>query len=300
LTPTLHFALARSAVIYVSNPRTDSVVVFASAARGNAAPVRRIAGARTGLSAPVALAMDRQHNLYVANRTGASVTVYGTLANGDVAPLRTLRVPATAEALAVALGPKGDAFVATCPRTGAPWPPAIVHFPAGATECDYVIAGPRTGLTCPVGLAVDSGGHLYVANTFGGVVSAFAAHAVGDVAPLRSFTAATSSTRAIACGAGTLLLTGPGVYLYASAGTPANGPAAVFGPSPSLSLRYASGVAIDALAQEPIVYVADYAARALQVIETTGVAPHLAVARVGAIQGVATGLDGPVGVLCAP
>jgi DNA-binding beta-propeller fold protein YncE len=288
-------------VIYVSNFRAASVTVFRPTARDNAAPVRTIAGARTGLSGPLGLAIDAQDLLYVANRTGAGVTVHGPTAHGDVAPVRTLRVPASAEALAVAVGPDGDVFVATVPRAGAAGcPPAIVHFRTRATESDYAIAGPLTGLTCPVGLAFHPGGQLYVANALGGVVSAFAADAIGNASPLQSFTAATSSTRAIACGAGMLLLTGPGVYLYPSAGTPANGPAAAFGPSSSFSLRYASGIAIDAHTQPPIVYVADYTAGAVHVIETVGVPPYLAVAKASAIKGPATRLDGPVGVLCAP
>jgi hypothetical protein len=285
-------------VIYVSNFRGDSVVVFTAEAEGNAAPVRALAGAQTGLSGPVGLAMDRRRSLYVANRTGAGVTVYGATANGDVAPLRTLRVPATTQALAVAVNVDGDAWVATCPRPGAPCPPAIVHFSAGATESDYAIAGPRTGLTCPVGLALHRGDLLYVANAFGGVVSAFPTDAVGDASPLWSFTAATSSTRAIACGAGALVLTGPAVYLYASG--PPDGPAAVFGRSSVPSLQYAVGVAIDALAGNPVICVADYAAGALRIIDTVGAPPRPAVANVRAIEGAMTGLDGPIGVLCAP
>jgi len=285
-------------VIYVSNFKADSVVVFTPEAGGNAAPVHAIAGGQTGLSGPVGLAIDGQCNLYVANRTGAGVTVYGAAANGDVAPLRTLRVPATTQALAVALGLDGNAWVATCPRAEATCPPAIVHFPPGATESDYAIAGPHTGLTWPVALASCPGGLLYVANAFGGVVSAFATDAVGDASPLQSFTAATSSTRAIACGADTLVLTGPGIYLYA--GVPPNGPAAVFGRSSVLSLQYASGVALDARAENPVIYVADYAADALRIIDIAGAPPRLAVAHARAIEGAMTGLDGPVGVLCAP
>jgi len=286
-------------VIYVSNFGAHSVTVFAPTARGNTSPVRTIAGARTGLAGPLGLTADAQNNLYVANRASATVTVYAPTADGDAAPLRTLRPPGAVEVLAVAVGAQGDVFIATCARgvTGAT---AIVHYPAGADESDFAIAGPRTGLTCPVGLAFHPDGTLLVANAFGGVVSAFATAAVGNMPPLWSFTAATSSTRGIACSADALLLTGPGIYLYPNTATPPSGPAAVLGPSPSLPLRYATGIAVDARATAPTVYVADYAARVLHVIRPTGLPPALGLAEVSAIAGAATGLDGPVGVHCAP
>ena len=287
-------------MIYVSNFGNQSVTVYAPAARGNCAPVRRIAGPRTALAGPLGIAVDVRNNLYVANRANATVTVYGPTADGDVVPVRTLRAPGNADVLAVAIGSDGGVFVATCARRAGGGATAVVHYPAAADESDYSIAGPRTGLTCPVGLAVDPGGTLFVANAFGGVVSAFAAGAAGNAAPLWSFTAATSSTRSIACRAGALLLTGPGIYLYPSAATSSTRPAAVFGSSPSLPLRHASGGAIDGHATAPTLYVADYTAHALHVIRTAGVPPNLSVAEPSVIEGAATGLDRPVGVLCTP
>jgi len=287
-------------VIYVSNFGNHSVTVYASTARANHAPLRRIAGPRTALAGPVGLALDARNHLYVANRTGGVVTVYGPTADGNAAPLRMLRPSGNAYVLAVAVGAEGDVFAATCARSAHGGAPSLVHFAAGADESDYAIAGPHTGLTCPVGLALHPGGRLLVANALGGVVSAFAAGAAGDTSPLWSFTAATSSTRGIACSADTLLVTGPGIYLYPVAAPPPRRPVAVLGPSPSLPLRYASGVAIDARAAAPTVCVADYAARALHVIRTAGVAPCLGLAESSVIEGTATGLDGPVGVVCAP
>jgi DNA-binding beta-propeller fold protein YncE len=276
-------------VIYVSNFGAHSVTVFAPRARGNVAPIRTIAGANTCLSGPLGLAVDAQNNLYVANRTAVGVVVYAPTADGNVAPLRNLCVPEMSEALAVAIGPKEDVFVSTSPRHGSDCgATAILHFPFEVAESDYAIAGPLTGLTYPVGLAVDRDGTIYVANAFGGVVSAFAAGAVGNALPMRSFSAATSSTQGIACGAKTLLLTGPGVYLYPSAITPVARPAAIFARSASLPLEYPGGITIDTGGAAPILYVADYAAHAVHVIHTAGVPPRLAVMWTSAIKGPAT------------
>jgi hypothetical protein len=74
----------------------DTVRVFSSSATGDVEPCRVIAGERTGLREPVALALDRENQLYVANfrkqqKTDLNrVTVYDAWAAGDTAPNRTL------------------------------------------------------------------------------------------------------------------------------------------------------------------------------------------------------------------
>ena len=226
------------------------------------------------------MGVDRRGNLYVANR-GGGVTVYPPEAEGDVAPLRTLCAGGRVEALVVGAG--GDLFVSLWPNGNtAGGPASILHFPQERQRSDYAISGPRTALTYPVGLALGADRTLHVANAFGGVVAAFAPDARGDVAPLRRFTAATSSTQALACGAGVLLLSGSAVYVYADPADPVGRPqpAAVFARSSRLPLQCASGVAIDVHSTPPIVCIADYAANLVHVVRTSGVAPRLAVAAV--------------------
>lgn len=63
-----------------------SVTVFASGAMGDVAPVRTIAGPRTGLRFPSAVAVDARGQRYVANRAANSVTVYSSNARGNAAP----------------------------------------------------------------------------------------------------------------------------------------------------------------------------------------------------------------------
>lgn len=286
-------------LIYVSNFNSDSISVFAPRACGNAAPVRRIAGARTRLRGPIGMAVDAERKLYVANRGGTGITVYAPDADGNVAPRRVLNAAGLQAAEALAIGPSGDAFVSSWSSGVAARCAAIFHFGVDAERSDYAISGPRTGLTYPVGLAIDEQGALLVANAFGGVVGAFAAGAIGNALPLRSFTAATDSTQGIAYGARMLVLSGACVCLYAGGAGAGAKPASVFARSTLLPLRRPGGVAIDVGVAPPIVCVADFAACAVYLIRTAGVAPQLSVASVSAIEGPATGLYGPIGVLVA-
>jgi hypothetical protein len=234
----------------------------------------------------------------VANRRAATVTVYAPAARGNAAPPRTLHAPALHSAEGLALGPDGGVFASSCPDDGVTGPATIVHFVADGVRCDYTIAGSRTGLTYPVGLALAHDGSLFAANAFGGVVSAYAADARGNVLPLRSFTAATANTQGIACDARALLVSGAFVCVYAACAGAGALPAAVLGRSTMLPLGCAAGVAILAGAQAPIVGVAD-SAGAVHVIRTCGIAPALRIASVDSIAGPATGLEGPAGILLA-
>jgi len=286
-------------VIYVSNFNSDSVSVFEANAHGNAAPVRRIAGPRTRLRGPIGIAVDAERNLYVANRGGTGVTVYPPDADGDVAPWRVLSSAGMQAAEALAVGPTGAAFVSSWPSDDGSRGAAIYHFGNATEQSDYAIAGSRTGLTYPVGLAIDEQDALLVANAFGGVVSAFAAGATGNALPLRSFTAATCSTQGIAYGARMLLLSDGCVWLYSGGVAAGATPSAVFARSALLPWRRPAGVAIDVGVAPPLVCVTDFAASAVYLIRTAGVAPQLRVESVSSIDGPATRLDGPIGVLVA-
>ena len=101
-------AVDRQGYLYVANAQNreadDTVRVFAPGADGDASACRVIAGPRTGLSRPSALAIDGKDHLYVGNWSGpgsshspSSITVFDTSATGDVAPIRTLEGGNTAD-----------------------------------------------------------------------------------------------------------------------------------------------------------------------------------------------------------
>ena len=87
----LAIATPVAADVYVGNFAPPSVTVYAPGAVGNAAPVRTISGALTGLVSPESVTVDVVNNeLYVTDFFGTAIRVYALGANGNVAPLRTI------------------------------------------------------------------------------------------------------------------------------------------------------------------------------------------------------------------
>jgi len=290
---------SQSEVIYASNSTEDRIAVFPPGACGDVVPARIIEGGRTGLAEPRGLSLDAWGRLHVANRKTATVTVYAPGAQGNAAPLRVLGAGTMHTAEAIAIGHDGDVFVASRTNGTIGGQASIVHFRSRSTHSDYTITGPRTGLTYPVGLALADDGTLLVANAFGGVVAAYAAGSRGDAAPLRSFTAATTSTQGLACCASTLVVSGMSVYVYSSDAGAGAQPAAVLARCAMLPLGCAGVVAIQVARGTPgtLIGVADSSHAAVHLIRTCGVAPALRVAAVASIAGPATGLGATVGGL---
>lgn len=302
-TPTSNASAAPG--IYVTN-QNNSVTVFALDATGNAAPARTITGANTGLSLPIGIGVDHQGNLFVANREGGTIGVFPVTASGNVAPTRSITSPGMGSPQGIAFGPGDDLYVATCPNCGGGngGDTGVFHFAANATASDYEIAGSNTGFTVPVGVNLDKDKNVYVANAFGGNVAVFAAGNSGNTMPIRSFTmnasgnaqsqslGANSGANALAIG-----MPGRGVQLYdTTAGGGAVDPVATLATSTAFPLSYPAGVFFDNSVTPPIVYVNDYGASAIYVIQTAGTAPNLTIASVRTIQGAATGLSAPLGI----
>jgi hypothetical protein len=83
-------------LLYVGNDGNNSITVYPHTASGNVAPVKVIAGPKTGISDPGQLALDGQNNLYVANgkfgttSISPAILVFAHGANGNVAPIRKI------------------------------------------------------------------------------------------------------------------------------------------------------------------------------------------------------------------
>jgi hypothetical protein len=271
------------ALLYVCNFEADSVAAFADAAHGDTAPLRTIRGPRSGLHRPVGIALDGHGRLHVANAVeDAGVTVHSALADGDATPLHRLLIRGVLRAIAV--GPDGDLFVARTSSRGHP-APAVLHVPEGASCSDRILCGPATGITHPVGLALDGRRRLFVVNAFGGIVAIHAAAAEGDMAPLRAFTPACGDARSVVVGAGALVVGGTCVCVYdIDAGRGAR-PLGVFGHSPTLALQGADGLALGTTPRPSTLRVVDLAARTVHAIGPSALP---------ALHGDATGLDGPI------
>ena len=100
--------------IYVLNSATATITVYSTFNFGvigkttlqNQAPIAIIAGPKTKLKQPVAIAVDASGDIYVANQAGGpvvpggglrqgTITVYPAGSHGDVAPATTIKGSAT-------------------------------------------------------------------------------------------------------------------------------------------------------------------------------------------------------------
>lgn len=69
-----------------------SIAVFAGSAEGNAKPLRRITGSRTGLNWPMGVDVDEQRDeIIVANYGDNSIRYYRRASSGDVEPVRIIK-----------------------------------------------------------------------------------------------------------------------------------------------------------------------------------------------------------------
>lgn len=166
------------------------VTVYAPGAKGNIAPVGRIAGKETGIAEPQGVALDSGGRIYVTNgcvhrfegdphkslrdqlRCWQSVTVFNRGADGDAAPIATIfgAQPGEYDPKGVMVDPKGEIYVAWCPVNQ---PGAITIYPGNSSGDVKPIAmitdGADTELNGPVGIALDSSGQIYALNANDGV-----------------------------------------------------------------------------------------------------------------------------------
>jgi hypothetical protein len=191
--------------LYVANdvdPADAAILVFALGASGNAAPVRILKGAQTGLGGPIGMALDLVHNeLVVVNykvTAGGSITVYPRTFQGNVAPLRTIQGSLTGfnrpQALALDLAHNelllANSFFDNTISLG-----EILVFPrtgSGNIASTRKITGPNTGLCNPIGMTFDRvHDELVITNAAVNIVCdpSVVVHAragTGNVAPVRA------------------------------------------------------------------------------------------------------------------
>src|ERR1700678_3743842 len=206
-------ALDAGGKIYVLNsaqsPRGSSITVYPPLATGigilNEAPVATIAGSKALLDDPTGVAVDSEGNIYVANESGGpaerherndrgKVTVYPVGSDGNVAPIATISGSRTGLSypLGIALDSSGNIFVTntyTGNTRGSPPNSSVTVYRAGSNGNATpiaVIAGENTDLDYPQGIALDSGGNLYVEGIVSGVgssVNVYPSGSSGNVSP---------------------------------------------------------------------------------------------------------------------
>lgn len=174
----------------------DSITVYAANATGNAAPIYTIAGSNTGLSAPWAVALDAAGRLFVSNagprgtNPGNSITVYAANATGNAAPIYTIAGSNTglSSPESIVLDDVGQLYVLNVTIVSNVAYYSITVYAPGASgnaAPTQTITGSNTGLSNPVGMAVDGTGKLHVANFgIGGSITVYAPGATGNAAPI--------------------------------------------------------------------------------------------------------------------
>jgi len=282
----------------------NKLTVYALDAVGDAAPLRTISGAATGLN--LSLGFDVQPgtgDLFVANRMGGTVTVYPPEATGNVAPTKTLMATGMGSPAGVVFATNGDLYVSTCPGCGASngGLSGVFRFPAGSNTSDATLGGTtntNTMFTNP-GVTIDPDtGNLVVGNSFGGNVSTFPASATGDVAPIRAFSPGAINLQSVGVAAGTVFVTsgtGAAIQMFpiGATGTPTPVTMANGG---MLNVNYPAGLFIEGAGTQPVIYLADFFGNKIHIIQTAGSAPAFTVASVQTIEGPSTGLVMPIGV----
>jgi hypothetical protein len=204
-------ALDSSRNIYVANfeggaDGSGSITVYPPGSSGNASPIATISGQfsdactsagapwpcctgyqagscidNTGLSFPQGIAVDSSGNIYVTNlgpgvHAGPySVTVYATGSNGNAAQKSAITA-------------QSNIF---CTADLSPWPCCTGNQTGSCID--------KTGLAQPEGIALDSGGNIYVANEHGDV-TVYLPGSNGNVLPAATITGSMDFPVGIAVG----------------------------------------------------------------------------------------------------
>lgn len=183
---------------FLATPLNDAVAVFANAANGNVAPLGLPNAPRSELANPFGIAIDNACNMYVSNNANGTniatgVSVFPVSANGATAPARmfTDGTNTTPIPWGLTLDPSGNVAVAYQNSGFAGSFDEIAFFsPAssGPVTPLFQLTGSSTGLAFPGPIAFDGSGELYVGNFLANDVTAYAAGAHGNAAPIHTLT----------------------------------------------------------------------------------------------------------------
>ncbi len=311
--PTAKPACATTQDVYVlntvNNGGQNSVTVYASGQTGNvnAAPLGTIAGSKTGLTNPVALAVDSGGRIYVLNQATqqsgvGQVLVFAPNPRGTLneAPVATIAgsnsgLSAVNDYAGLALDSSGRIYVTS------PSPPSVLVYsanPVGTLNESPIatITGSNTGLTDPQAVAIDRGGRILVGDYNNALL-------VYPPAPSGTLN---EPPVARVMGSGETFYSGLALdaagNIYATDHADQDGLIYIYPPAPTgtvseqgnqfVQLGDATGIAVDSCGR---IYVGNYSVSAVDVyLPYTGSSPSNV--PVETIAGSKTGISSPLGV----
>ncbi len=167
--------------IYVTNLNNGTVTVYpplgSSTGTLNESPTAAIGGSNTGLSYPTGIALDASGNIYVTNFYNGTVTVYPPLGSstGTLNESPSAAIAGTNSGLSgpsgIALDASRNIYVANEGYNGKTSTyGSVTVYPAGSNDLLLPLAtigSLDTGLSAPVGIALDSSGNIIVTNDGG-------------------------------------------------------------------------------------------------------------------------------------
>jgi hypothetical protein len=193
-------ALANDGDVVADDVNAAFVATWAAGSTGDGAPIRKIAGAATGLFLPSQITFDDKGDYIVGDRcsppkcsddNAGEIVTFDARADGNAAPLRVL-----AGAKTQLFGPGRIAFdpIHNMIYAANIYTSTITGYPAGSSgnvAPTIFIHGKKTQLWNPDAIAIDKAGYLYVGNEPivpgppPASILVFAPGANGNVAPVQ-------------------------------------------------------------------------------------------------------------------
>jgi hypothetical protein len=169
----------------------------------NEAPLRVVGGSSTGLSAPQGVTYDNAGIMYVAGSSMASMAGFDPHNGVNAIPcpgaVTSNEAPDFSDGTLVqgfgnAPDPAGNITVVcqACAGAGNLLAAVDTFAPGAGGAMLRQVSGALTLLAQPVGVAYDSTGNLYVANSGNSTITVYGPGANGNVAPIRTITTGTS------------------------------------------------------------------------------------------------------------